>query len=381
MLEAQLAELMAAAGDGDDDDDDDDDETAPPRDDERAPGDASEDSLDDEGGEAHGRVWRREHNLSDSKLEVARRARAVAAPTRGGARAGWRRAPAGNRAASLSASRAPPAAGRRESPRRRRSPRRPTPRPRPRGHGRREQRGRSVLPAAIAPPPRRGDPGNLAGELQFMKRIAGGALTSVCADPTDAAPAGYAFSLEGAGARRGRVRGPPARNPRRLYWGAADIGAREHLLARTTRRTGRPCAKKKKKNATAAQQHFCTYDAGEVQAGARSEPRAGRPPPPSLLTSPSRAQRHWHDLTQKKVEVLAAGGGGAALGDATPPVPPSMSGRGGAKIYHSVRSSHRRKLAQSPYIRRAIWAREPRRTRHFPPVRSRLVPPECRARL
>ena len=65
--------------------------------------------------------------------------------------------------------------------------------------------------------------------------------------------------------------------------------------------------------------------------------------------STPRAQRHWHDLTQKKVEVLAAGGGGAALGDATPPVPPSMSGRSGAKIYHSVRSSHRRKLAQSPY--------------------------------
>ena len=77
MLEAQLAALMASAED--EDEDDDEEEDAPLRE-EDATGEMSDESFDEGGGPMHGRVWRREHNLSDSKLEVARRAEQFESP-------------------------------------------------------------------------------------------------------------------------------------------------------------------------------------------------------------------------------------------------------------------------------------------------------------
>ena len=232
--EAQLAELMAAAGDGDDDDADDDDETAPPRDDERAPGDASEDSLDDEGGEATAACGAREHNLS-ARSSRPRRAEQFESPrphrSAGGARAGTalratrrpRRPRTSRLAASSRSARARAGGqGRRAAPRRGDVLRRERPRP-GRGHG-----GASAWPqrpaGAIAPSlgaARR--PRQPRGRAPFMKRIDGASRRCAPTPRTPRPPA--RLSLEGvAAARRGRAAFRGRRGTRAgAYWGAADI--------------------------------------------------------------------------------------------------------------------------------------------------------------
>ena len=315
--EAQLAELMAAAGDGDDDDADDDDERL-----RRATSSArratrSEDASTTRAASCpRAALARCGADSTLARAAVPERFGAVSRPrpskaARARARAAWprdyrcrpQRGYGEHRGSTGAASGggARPGTG---------APRRPLGAavvlrsgqndngPGRAAIGRREHRGRSVLPAAIATSARRRAAGprfNLAGELQFMERIAP-AEAGVLRPHGRRARRLRQLSQTRASPRAGggRVRGTsrPARNPRRRCTGAPrNPCAREPIAdLGTTRRTRRPSSR------TTADRDGST-GARTLISAARRRARAFRNyrarvacPPPSLLTSPSRAQ-------------------------------------------------------------------------------------------